>query len=165
MKRIDMKQYVILQATPEMIPQIASIEIETFSDPWSEHSLSTCLPDDQHDFFVAMDEDRQVLGYISFMSVLDEGYINNVAVREEARHVGIGSALVNESIRRGKERKLSFLTLEVRASNDPAIALYEKHGFVEVGRRRGYYEKPKEDAILMTLFFEETEAIDEDTSI
>ena len=67
--------------------------------------------------------------------------------------------------RRGRERKLSFLTLEVRASNDPAIALYEKHGFVEVGRRRGYYEKPKEDAILMTLFFEETEAIDEDTSI
>ena len=53
----------------------------------------------------------------------------------------------------------------MRASNAPAIALYEKHGFVEVGRRRGYYEKPKEDAILMTLFFEETEAIDEDTSI
>ena len=153
MKRIDMKQYVILQATPEMIPQIASIEIETFSDPWSEHSLSTCLPDDQHDFFVAMDDQVGV------------GYINNVAVREDARHVGIGSALVNESIRRGRERKLSFLTLEVRASNDPAIALYEKHGFVEVGRRRGYYEKPKEDAILMTLFFEETEAIDEDTSI
>ena len=165
MKRIDMKQYAILQATPEMIPQIAAIETETFSDPWSEHSLSTCLPDDQHDFFVAMDEDRQVLGYISFMSVLDEGYINNVAVREDVRHVGIGSALVNESIRRGREKKLSFLTLEVRASNDPAIALYEKHGFVEAGRRRGYYEKPKEDAILMTLFFEETEAIDEDTSI
>lgn len=159
MKLTDMMQYEIVQANPEMIPQIAAIEKETFSDPWSEHSLTTCLPDDRHYFFVAMDAEGHVLGYISFMSVLDEGYINNVAVREDARHAGIGSELVSECVRRGRERKLSFLTLEVRASNDPAIALYEKHGFAEVGRRPGYYEKPREDAILMTLFFEGTEEI------
>lgn len=159
MKLTDMMNYVIRQADPELIPQIAAIEKETFSDPWSEHSLSTCLPDDMHDFYVALDEGQHVLGYISFMSVLDEGYINNVAVREDARRTGIGSALVSESVRRGRERSLSFLTLEVRASNGPAIALYEKHGFSEVGRRPGYYEKPREDAILMTLFFEETEEI------
>lgn len=160
MKLTDMMKYVIRQANPELIPQIAEIEKEIFSDPWSEYSLSTCLPDDMHDFYVALDEEEHVLGYISFMNVMDEGYINNVAVREDARHAGIGSALVLESIRRGRERELSFLTLEVRASNDPAIALYEKHGFAEVGRRPGYYEKPREDAILMTLFFEETEEIE-----
>lgn len=140
-----------------MIPQIASIERNTFSDPWSEHSLSVYLPDETHDFFVAVNEAGEVLGYVSFLTVIDEGYINNVAVREDARQLGIGSALVQTCLQRARQRELCFLTLEVRKSNLPAIALYEKHGFKEVGRRPGYYEKPREDAILMTLFFEDIE--------
>ena len=90
--------------------------------------------------------------------VLDEGYINNVAVREEYRKQGIASALLDVFIRFGKAHQLAFLTLEVRASNAAAIALYQKHGFEQVGRRKNYYEDPKEDAILMTLTFKKVEA-------
>ena len=91
------------------------------------------------------------MGYIGLMYVLDEGYISNVAVDAAFRRCGAADALVGELIRRCRRMLLSFVTLEVRAGNAPAIALYEKHGFRAVGRRRGYYEKPREDAILMTL--------------
>ena len=87
------------------------------------------------------------------MYVLDEGYISNVAVSPEYRRQGIADALIERLciICRGLE--LSFVTLEVRAGNMPAIALYEKHGFHRVGLRRNYYERPREDALIMTKFF------------
>ena len=101
---------------------------------------------------VAEGENGAVLGYAGLQTVLDEGYINNVAVDEKFRRQGIADELIAAFVRFGQAR-LAFLTLEVRASNAPAIALYAKHGFVEVGRRKNYYDDPKEDALLMTLFF------------
>ena len=95
---------------------------------------------------------ESVLGYVGMMFVLDEGYISNVAVSPEHRRQGIASALIGELLRRAEELRLSFVTLEVRESNAPAIALYERFGFAPVGRRKGYYDAPKEDAILMTRF-------------
>ena len=92
---------------------------------------------------------RSVLGYAGLHAVLDEGYIDNVAVAPEYRRQGIADALIGAFTRFG-EARLAFLTLEVRAGNDPAITLYEKHGFYEVGRRKDYYDDPKEDAVLMT---------------
>ena len=97
-------------------------------------------------------EGDAVLGYIGLMHILDEGYISNIAVSEIHRGKGVACALVNAMKVRGAELGLSFLTLEVRTSNRAARALYTKHGFTEVGRRKGYYEKPAEDALLMTLF-------------
>ena len=85
--------------------------------------------------------------------MLDEGYSKNVAVAANGRRQGIADELI-AAVGRFGQAKLAFLTLEVRASNAPAIALYMKHGFAQVGRRRGYYDDPKEDAILMTLEFE-----------
>lgn len=151
--------YKICLAQPEMIPVIAQMEIEIFCDPWSEYMLSIYLPDDTHDFYVAVEPDGKVLGYILGMAAVDEGYIDNVAVRTDARHLGIGTALVEQAIQRAKERNLVLLTLEVRASNTSAISLYEKYGFREVGRRKNYYKTPREDAILMTLFFKDFEVI------
>ena len=88
--------------------------------------------------------------------VLDEGYIDNIAVRPDYRGQGIADALLDVFVRFGRA-KLALLTLEVRLTNEPAIQLYYKHGFAQVGRRKDYYENPKEDAIIMTLEFGEQE--------
>ena len=101
----------------------------------------------------AVDGDGTVLGYASLQTVLDEGYINNLAVLPAYRRLGIASALLEDFRRFGEAKGLAFLTLEVRASNAPAIALYTKHGYTQAGRRKNYYSHPKEDAILMTLEF------------
>ena len=85
--------------------------------------------------------------------VLDEGYIDNVAVRPDCRRQGIASALLG-AFERFAQAHLAFLTLEVRASNTPAIALYEAHGFVREGVRKNYYTNPREDAVIMTRRFE-----------
>ena len=88
-------------------------------------------------------------------TVLDEGYISNIAVSPALRRQGVGMALVQALQREGKTRGLSFLTLEVRVGNREARRLYERAGFREVGLRPGYYEKPREDALLMTYDYPE----------
>jgi ribosomal-protein-alanine N-acetyltransferase len=144
--------------SPDNVDQIAEIEQECFSKPWSKRMLLEELEDLSASFIAAQTPDGKVLGYAGLTVVLDEGYINNIAVRKEYRRSGVATALLDVFLRFGKEKKLSFLTLEVRASNDAAIALYAKYGFEEVGRRRNYYEDPREDALLMTHNFERVEA-------
>ena len=109
------------------------------------------LPNDNHVFLVALDGER-VIGYVGMMNVLDEGYISNVAVMESYRRQKIGDMLISELVKRANDLELALVTLEVRASNEPAKALYAKHGFEVVGIRKGYYTKPKEDAVLMTVY-------------
>lgn len=144
--------YRIIDADKRHILQLEEIERQCFSMPWTAQQLESQLPDDRHVFIIAEDGDR-VLGYVGMMYILDEGYISNVAVRTDCRRLGIGDALIDALERECKNKKLSFVTLEVRAGNDPAIKLYSKHGFVPVGLRRNYYEKPTEDALLMTKYF------------
>ena len=104
-------------------------------------------------FFAAVDAGGAVLGYVGMMHVLDEGYISNVAVAPAYRRQGVAGTLISALTARAEELGLAFVTLEVRAGNEPAKALYAKHGFVPVGRRKNYYDLPKEDAILMTRFW------------
>ena len=144
--------YKLTPMTMEHIPQVAALERACFSRPWSEESLQSELWNDSAVSIVAESEDGSVLGYAGLQTVLDEGYITNVAVDQTYRRQGIADELIAAFVRFG-QAKLAFLTLEVRASNSPAIALYAKHGFVEVGRRKNYYDDPKEDALLMTLTF------------
>lgn len=141
----------ICDVSAELIPQLAALEERCFSMPWTEAQLSSQLPDASHEFIAALDGGG-VIGYVGMMTVLDEGYISNVAVAEEHRREGIGDALIAEMDRRAEQRNLSFVTLEVREGNAPAIALYSKHGYVPVGMRKNYYESPRENAILMTKF-------------
>ena len=84
--------------------------------------------------------------------VIDEGYIFNVAVRESYRNKGVATSLINELVTYGKKNNFSFITLEVRESNFPAISLYSKFGFIKAGERKDYYSNPKENAILMTKY-------------
>lgn len=147
-----MKNYKLVPMDRSHIKEIAQIERECFSDPWSEASLTEELYNPLASFIVAQRPDGAVLGYAGLHAVMDEGYIDNIAVREDYRGNGIADDLMDVFIRYGREH-LAFLTLEVRPSNEPAIQLYYKHGFAQVGRRKDYYQHPKEDAIIMTLEF------------
>ena len=144
--------YEIVPMDRSHIPQIAALERACFSHPWSEAMLEDALFDPQASFIVAEDGEGNILGYAGLHAVLDEGYIDNIAVEEAARRHGVASALLDVFCRFGAAN-LSFLTLEVRASNSPAIGLYEKYGFCRVGLRPGYYDAPKEDAVIMTREF------------
>jgi len=141
----------LIDAAERWLPAIAALERQCFSDPWSVEMLRSELPDDSHEFLLAV-EGEELLGYVGLMTVLDEGYLSNVAVSPAYRRQGMAEALLTALLARARARKLSFVTLEVRAGNTPAQALYRKLGFQEVGVRRAYYEHPKEDAVLMTLF-------------
>ena len=142
-------EYRIIDAEKRHIADLEELEKLCFSTPWNAQMLESQLPDDRHVFIVA-ESDCELLGYVGMMYVLDEGYISNVAVSPKFRRQGIADALIAELVKRAEELELSFVTLEVRSSNDAARALYSKHGFSDVGIRKNYYNFPKEDAILMT---------------
>ena len=118
---------------------------------WSKESLESELKNDNSLFLTAV-ENGEVIGYIGMSVVIDEGYIYNVAVKSEHRNKGTASALINELITFGKKNNFSFITLEVRESNEKARSIYSKFGFVKVGERKNYYSDPKENAILMTKY-------------
>ena len=147
-------KYTITLMTYDDIPQVAAIERQCFPAPWSERMLREHLDNQCAAALVARGEDGTILGYGGLLVVLDEGYLTNVAVRPEYRRQGIAADILKvfENFARGN--RLAFLTLEVRASNTAAIALYEKMGYLRAGERRGYYEHPREDAVLMTLSFD-----------
>lgn len=144
--------YEIVPMDRGHIPQIASLERECFSMPWSEGMLEDALYDPQASFLVAEDGEGGVLGYAGLHAILDEGYLDNICVEPDARRRGVADALLDVFCRFG-ELNLAFLSLEVRVSNQAAIALYEKHGFRRAGLRRSYYERPREDAWIMTREF------------
>ena len=137
--------------TSGQLEAVYIIETECFSHPWSKQSLEEELNNETSLFLVAKEE-NEVIGYIGMSIVIDEGYIFNVAVREKYRNKGVATALINELVTYGKKNNFSFITLEVRESNLPAISLYSKFGFIKAGERKDYYSNPKENAILMTKY-------------
>ena len=145
--------YQIIPMTAEHLPAVAALEKRCFpADPWSEALFREALENPSVAVLLVQGEDGAILGYAVLSAVLDEGNLDNIAVAPEARRQGVADALLSALTGFGREH-LSCLMLEVRSSNAPAIALYEKHGFQAVGRRRNYYDAPREDAILMTLEF------------
>ncbi len=142
-----MSDNIIRKMTRDDIPAVAAIEAANFSQPWSEELFSRELENPQAVILVA-DIEGEVAGFADMRIICGECYINNIAVSGRFRHRGIGEALMKglESAASGAE----FITLEVRQSNERAIALYRKRGFVKVGVRKDFYEKPTESADLMT---------------
>ena len=138
----------IVTMTEAHVAQIAQIEKLCFSDPWSENSISSELNSRISLWFVALDGDN-IAGYIGSQSVLDEADMMNVAVHPDYRRQSIGEKLVLALAQALKEKGIRDLMLEVRESNVPAIALYEKLGFQQVGCRKNYYRNPKEDALIL----------------
>ena len=144
----------IVPMNADHLDEVAELERICFSVPWSRNMLAEELDNLLSAFLVALDDSDKVVGYAGVQVILDEGYITNVAVRPECRRQGIAAKLLQVFLDFAKANQLAFLTLEVRASNYDAIALYGSRGFRSVGRRKNYYEHPKEDAIIMTLEFD-----------
>ena len=130
------------------VAQIAQLEKICFSDPWSERSIASEL-DNQLAFWLVATEGETVAGYIGSQTVMDETDMMNVAVHPDFRRQGIAEALIHNLVEQLTVMGSHCLTLEVRASNAPAIALYEKLGFSEIGRRKNYYRNPREDALIL----------------
>ena len=134
------------------VAQVAALEKICFSDPWSENSVASELKNPLSCWLVA-EEDGKIAGYVGSQTVIDESDMMNVAVHPNHRRKGIAEALVAELVGALKKRESHCLTLEVRASNEPAKALYEKLGFTQVGLRKNYYRNPKEDALILRKEF------------
>lgn len=145
----------IRDAREEDIERIERIERECFSLPWTPEQLRVQLRPGH--IFLAACEDGETVGYAGLCHVCDEGYISNVATAPGYRRRGAAAALLLGLEERARALGLAFLTLEVRESNLPARALYAKLGYAVAGRRRNYYQNPREDAILMTLELSENE--------
>jgi ribosomal-protein-alanine N-acetyltransferase len=136
---------------PRHVADVVLIERACFSQPWSRRMLEGEIENPQA-FYLVAEQDGALAGYAGMHGVLDEGYITNVATAPAFRRRGVAGALLTALIAHARTLSLAFLTLEVRVSNAPAVALYEKHGFVPVGVRRQYYRVPREDALLMTKY-------------
>ncbi len=133
---------------------LADMESAAFSRPWSYDSLAEELQNPLAVFYVAEDvEAESAVGYVGMHHILDEGYITNLVVHPGRRREGIASALIKEIIEYAEHHDLKRVTLEVRVSNARAIALYEKFGFEKDGVRPDFYDSPKEDAAIYSLYF------------
>lgn len=130
------------------VPAIAELEKICFSDPWSENSIASEL-DNQLSYWLVAEDNGVIAGYVGSQSVLDAADMMNLAVDPDFRQQGVGQALVNGLINHLQQNNVIALLLEVRVSNTPAISLYEKLGFVQVGRRPKYYRNPREDALIL----------------
>ena len=130
------------------VPQVAELEKLCFSAPWSEKSVASELENPLSLWLVAVEE-GVVAGYVGSQTVCGETDMMNVAVKPEFRRRGVAENLICALVAELKTAQSHALSLEVRASNTPAICLYEKLGFLQVGRRPNYYRNPKEDALIL----------------
>jgi len=141
----------IIHAKPSHAAQMHEIEVESFALPWSENGIRQEISQPQCISFVAVC-DTTVLGHAYMHHIIDEGHIINIAVSAKNRRMGIASQLVDALTSAACKRGIASLTLEVRASNTAAIALYEKHGFIREGVRKNFYSQPTEDGIIMSKY-------------
>ena len=144
----------IVPMNADHLDELEKLERICFSRPWSKKMLGEELENDCAAFLVAEEpETHRVLGYAGVLVMADEGYITNVAVFPEYRRQGIAAQIIKVFCDFAAGNHLSFLTLEVRPTNTAAIELYRSFGFEEVGRRKNYYDLPKEDALILTRYF------------
>ena len=154
-----MKQVKIVPMAAEHLDRREQLERMCFTRPWSKKMMAEELDNQCAAFLVAVEpETEKAVGYAGLLVVADEGYITNVAVDPSCRRQGVAAQLLQVFDNFAKGNHLAFLTLEVRPSNAAAIALYEGFGFREVGRRRNYYDLPKEDALILTKYYTEEAA-------
>lgn len=130
--------------------EISEIEKQCFSKPWSADGILSSVKSGTT--FIVAEKAFKTVGYISINIILDEGYINNLAVIRENRRNGIAEKLLNYTERFANGKNLSFISLEVRESNSAAIALYLKCGYSKAGLRKNFYFSPQESAIIMTKY-------------
>lgn len=131
------------------VPQVAAIEKAVFPRPWSEQSFRREVEENAVARYLVADRNGDILGYAGAWVVMDECHITNIAVREDARGVGLGTRLLDALMRYASNLGAAWADLEVRVSNGRAQRLYAAAGFVNIGKRKRYYEDNGEDAYLM----------------
>lgn len=139
---------IIREMRYDDLDQITQIEKECFSLPWSKDSFEQELKNELA-YYQCAEEEGTIMGYMGMWRIIDECHITNVAVLPEHRNKGVASMLISKMVEICRCSEIDNMTLEVRESNLSAINLYEKYGFVSVGKRPRYYMKPMEDAIIM----------------
>lgn len=145
-------EYIIRQMDKKDIEQVERMEKEIFSIPWSAHSFEDAAMTKENIFLVC-ECNGVIAGYCGLWTVLGEGNITNMAVDKEYRKKGIGEALMKEMEKRGRQKDVDIFFLEVRQSNAAARRLYDKMGYKEIGTRKRFYERPVEDAIVMSKMY------------
>lgn len=144
----DQTGYVIAEMTPQDIKEAVALERQIFSMPWSENGFLTSLRS-ADTLYLTVRMAGKLIAYCGFLQSLDEADITNVAVDPAFRNRGVGRRMLQALMTLGRKRGVLRYTLEVRQSNAPAIHLYENLGFVSVGIRKNFYEKPSESAVIM----------------
>ncbi len=146
-------RYFIRRMREEDLPAVRAIEALSFSNPWSDNTFRGEIQNTPVSFpmVVVRRPGEEVVAYIIYWQIRDDVQVNNVAVHPDCRGLGLGEALMRYAIARVRESGATFMTLEVRQSNAPALALYKKLGFEVMGTRKNYYTKPDEDAFVMAL--------------
>ena len=141
------------RARKEDLEGLHEIEIASFPDPWSVDSLWSFASDESVRILVCAKEKEtgEIIGYYALQYVIDEAEIAIIAVKRKFRRQGLGRIILEEIQRFCQNKKITRLHLEVRSENEAAIHMYRAFGFEEVGRRKNYYEAPKDDAILFSL--------------
>lgn len=140
----------ITDASAEYVSQICEIENAAFSDPWSYSSILSAVNDPLCRFILALDEDSdELFGYAIMRTLFEEGEVLSVAVRPDLRRKGIGRRMMKTLMCDASSRGVTKMFLEVRQSNEAARSMYTSLGFLPIGLRRGYYAKPREDAVIM----------------
>lgn len=142
-------ELIVRQAEERDIKPMAEMDNLCFSAPWSEESFETEIKNNHLAFYIVAEIGGRMAGYAGLWCIVDEGHITNVAVHPDFRRRGIGEALISVLLTHTLENGITSHTLEVRASNQAAIALYTKFGFEPEGLRKNYYEDNGEDAIIM----------------
>lgn len=128
------------------VDQVAAIERDAFSQPWRPETFRSLLENPTAEMWVAEGPEGVVMGYFVLWCIQEQGELANIAVAPGHRQRGLGSRLLDRAVERAREREVERLFLEVRISNVVAAEMYDRRGFREVGRRRNYYENPREDA-------------------
>lgn len=147
---------VIHKLRPEDVEPVSEIEAASFSMPWSPKDFAQ-LVEAEGTLYLVAEVEGEIAGCCGVTNLSGEGDINNVVVSQAFRGKGIAQALMRELLTQGEKMGIRDFTLEVRVSNAPAIHVYEKLGFVSAGIRPGFYDKPKEDAMIMWRYHEKTE--------
>jgi ribosomal-protein-alanine N-acetyltransferase len=150
-------RYFIRRMQEDDLAAVRAIEAMSFSNPWSENTFRGEIQNTSvsYPLVVIRRPGDEVVAYIIFWHIRDDVQVNNIAVRPDCRGLGLGEALMRFAIDKVRNVGASFMTLEVRASNKPAVTLYRKLGFEVLGTRKSYYTKPDEDACVMGLVLDQ----------
>ncbi len=144
---------MIKKATEADVEDIAEIEAGSFPDPWDRELFVEAISSNNKDVFICL-SDEDITGFVVFEKVLDEGHITDLAVKKEFRRRGIASKLISYLIELAGKEGIEQIFLEVRNTNEAARKLYSGFGFKEIARRKGYYPRAGEDALVLKLTLE-----------